>query len=101
MIKINELLEEEINSMVEKIVAEKLKIALEELSQIKPPEKEFYSIKEVAHVLSISESGIKARGKSGKMKLIYDQNNITMHANDLELYKKKYLYKQMKNKPLI
>lgn len=99
MLKINEFLEEEITSMVEKIVAEKLKIAIEELSKVKPAEKEFYSIKEVAEILSISISGIKARGNSKKMKLIYDQNNITIHKNDLEQYKKKYLYKQMKNNP--
>jgi hypothetical protein len=99
MININELLEQEINSMAQRIVAEKLKIAIEELSTIQPPEKEFYGIKEVAHILSISESGIKARGKSGKMELIYDQNNITVHKSELERYKKKNLYKQMKNKP--
>lgn len=99
MVKINEFLEEEINIMVEKIVAERIKIAIEELSKVKPAEKEFYSLKEVAHILSITESGVKARGKCGKMKLIYDQNNITIHKNDLEQYKKKYLYRQMKNKP--
>lgn len=98
MIKINELLEQEINSMVQRIVEEKLKIAIEELSTIQPPEKEFYSLKEVAHMLSISESGLKARGKSGKMELIYDQNNITVHKNEVERYKRKILYKQMKNK---
>ncbi len=99
MININELLEQEINSMAQRIVAEKLKIAIEELSTIQPLEKEFYGIKEVAHILSISESGIKARGKSGKMELIFDQNNITVHKSELERYKKKNLYKQMKNKP--
>lgn len=98
MLNFNEYLENEITSIAEKIVAEKLKIAIEELSQIKPPEKEFYGIKEVAHILSLTESGIKTRAKSGKMKLIYDQNNITMHVNDLELYKKNYLYKQRRNK---
>lgn len=99
MININEFLQDEITTMVEKIVSERIKIAIEELSQLKPIEKEFYSIKEVAEILSIPISGIKARGKSKKMKLIYDQNNITIHKIDLEQFKKKYLYKQMKNKP--
>ena len=92
------MLEQVINSMVEKIVNERLKIATEELSQVKPPEKEFYSIKEAAHILSLSESGLKSRAKSGKIDLIYDQNNITIHKSELERYKK-FLYKQMKNKP--
>jgi hypothetical protein len=59
MLNFNEYLEDEVTSMVEKIVAEKLKVAIEELSKIKPPEKEFYSIKEVAHILSLTESGLK------------------------------------------
>lgn len=99
MLNVNEMLEQVINSMVEKMVAERLDIAIEELSKVKPPEKEFYSIKEAAHILSISESGLKLRAKSGKINLIHDHNNITIHKSELEQYKKKYLYKQMKNKP--
>jgi hypothetical protein len=99
MININEFLDEAITNMVEKIVAERLKIAIEELSLIKPPVKEFYSIKEVAHILSLTESRIKSRAKNKKIELIYDQNNITVHTTELELYKKTILYKQMKNKP--
>lgn len=52
MIKINEFLEEEITNMVEKIVAEKVKIAIEELSKVKPAEKAIQSIKEMAHIPS-------------------------------------------------
>jgi hypothetical protein len=99
MIKINEFLEEEINNMVEMIVAERLKIAIEELSQVKPVQKEFYTVAEVAEILSLTKDGIKRRGKSKKIQLIYDQNTITVHKDELERYKKKYLYKQMKNNP--
>lgn len=99
MIKINEFLEEEITNMVEKIVAEKVKIAIEELSKVKPAEKAIQSIKEMAHIPSQTESGIKTRVRNGKMKLFYDQNNITMHIDDLEKYKKNHLYKIKNRKP--
>ena len=99
MIKINEFLEEEITNMVEKIVAERLKFAIEELSQVKPVEKEFYTVTEVAEILSLTKDGVKRRGKSKKIQLVYDQNTITVHKDELERYKKKYLYKQMKNNP--
>lgn len=99
MIKINEFMEEEITNTVEKIIAEKVKIAIEELSKVKPAEKEIESIKEVAHILSWTESGIKTRVRNGKMKLFYDQNNITMHIDDLEKCKKNHLYKMINRKP--
>lgn len=50
MININEFLEELLTERVEKIVAERIKIAIEQVSQEKPPEKEFYSIKEVVYI---------------------------------------------------
>jgi hydroxypyruvate isomerase len=99
MFNLNETFEEVIRSMAERVFAEELKIAIEELSKVKAPEKEFYSIKEVSHILSISESGIKSRHKNGKIELIYDQNNITVHKTELDRYKKT-LCRQMKNKPL-
>lgn len=99
MLNLNQCIEDVIKVMVDEIITSELKIAIEELSKIKPVEKEFYSIKEVAHILSITESGIKARGKSGKMELIYDQNSITVHKTELDRYKRKNLYKQMKTKP--
>ena len=51
-----------------------------------------------AMILSISESGLKAGAKSGKIELLHDQNNVTIHINEIELYKKNYLYKQMKKR---
>lgn len=94
--KQEDMIEEYLNEMIDVIIEKKMKEVAYELSLVKPVEREFYSIKEAAFILSITESGLKARGKSGKIELIYDQNNVTIHKNELERYKKKYLYKQMK-----
>ena len=92
------MIEEYLKEMIDTIIKEKMKEVAFELSLIKPVEREFYSIKEAAMILSISESGLKARAKSGKIEMLHDQNNVTIHINEIELYKKNYLYKQMKKR---
>ena len=67
-----------------------------ELSLTKPPEKEFYNIEEVATMLGLTISGLKARRKSKKIEMINDQNAILVHKKELERYKKEHLYKQIK-----
>ena len=89
------VINEALTEIIDKIVEEKLKEAIIDLAAIKPLSKEFYSIKEASHILSLSESGLKSRSKTGKIKLIYDQNNITIHHKELERYSN-VLLKQMK-----
>jgi hypothetical protein len=90
------MIEEYLREIIESIIQEKMKHVVAALIQLKPAEKEFYSLCEVATILSITESGLKARGKAGKIKLVYDQNNVTVHKKELERYKKMYLYPQIK-----
>ena len=94
--KQQDMIEEYLKEMIDKIIEEKMKEVAFELSLIKPVERDIYSIKEAATILSISESGLKARAKAGKIKLVWDQNNVTVHKNELERYKKMYLYPQIK-----
>lgn len=90
------MIEEYLREIIESIIQEKMKDVVEDLIQLKPAEKEFYSLRDVATILSITESGLKARGKAGKIQLIWDQNNVTVHKKELERYKRMYLYPQIK-----
>jgi hypothetical protein len=89
------MIEEYLIEIIESIIQEKMKDVVADLIQLKPAEKEFYSLSDVATILSITESGLKARAKAGKIQLIWDQNNVTVHKKELERYKKMYLYPQI------
>jgi hypothetical protein len=90
------MIEEYLKEIIDKKIEERIKDLTYELSQVIPPEKEFYNIKEVANMLGLTESGLKARHKSGKIEMISNQNAILVSKKELERYKKEYLYKQMK-----
>ncbi|MEM8522768.1 hypothetical protein [Flavobacterium sp. PL12] len=85
--KIN-VINDNLNDIIALIIEERLKQAVEELAAIVPVQKEFYSIDEASHILSISVYGLKSREKSKKIKLIRDQNNIIVHYKELDRYKK-------------
>jgi hypothetical protein len=82
------IINDNLNEMIAFIIEEKLKMAIKELAIILPVQKEFYSLKEVSYILSISEYGLKSRATKNMIKLIYDQNNITVHFKELERFKK-------------
>jgi hypothetical protein len=90
------MIEEYLKEIIDAKFEERIKDLIYELGQVKPPEKEFYNIEEVAIMLGLTISGLKARRKSGKIEMVNEQNAILVHKKELERYKKQHLYKQMK-----
>ena len=88
--KINAL-NDNLSDMIALIIEKQIKEAVKELAAIMPVQKEFYSLKDAAHIVSISEYGLKSRATNNKIKLIYDHNTITVHHKELERYKKSLL----------
>lgn len=90
------MIEEYLKEIIDAKFEERIKDLIYELGQVKPPEKEFYNIEEVAIMLGLTISGLKARRKSGKIEMVNEQNAILVHKKELERYKKQHLYEQMK-----
>ena len=90
------MIEEYLKEIIDAKFEERIKDLIYELGQVKPPEKEFYNIEEVAIMLGLTISGLKARRKSGKIEMVNEQKAILVHKKELERYKKQHLYKQMK-----
>jgi hypothetical protein len=88
--KINAL-NDNLSDMIALIIEKQIKEAVKELATIMPVQKEFYSLKDAAHILSITEYGLKSRAAKNKIKLIYDHNNVTVHYKELQRYKKSLL----------
>lgn len=71
-----------------------------DLSEIKPPEKKWYSIKEVSHITGLTHNALKGRHKLKTLNFVREGNVLLMNVVDLSLLLDTLEQQRQRNKTL-